>query len=201
MEKVLRDLKQKVWITKCCRFNAAKRYEIYNKYSNLTTALLASYALFLSVLQLLPLKFNNDLISSITIAISLFLISLSLYIWARDYSVKALKHHECGRKLAKMQDKVQIILERGNITSDNVETLINEYNSILDNYDNHKEIDLMEVYNQYKADFPNKIGTSECWFSFKFNTYYFMQVYLIYYLLLLGIPLISVLLLIHLRCC
>lgn len=199
MEVLLKDLKKKVWITKCCRFNAAKRYETHNRYANISTSMLACYVVILNISQLTMTFSNEDssMITAITIGISVFLLAISLFIWARDFSVKAVKYHNCGRELASFECEIDLLLaEKSNITKEQVKNLSTEYNTILNKYDNHEYIDLMNLYNECKNEFPEKIGRLKCWYTFKTNISCFFQVYFIYFLLLLGIPLVTILLLV-----
>ncbi|MDL2208853.1 SLATT domain-containing protein [Parabacteroides sp. OttesenSCG-928-O15] len=200
MEELLKDLKKKVWITKCCRFNASKRYGIHNIYANLSTAILACYVVILNICQLVITVQDhviNNRITAITIGISVFLLAITLYIWARDFSVKAVSFHDCGRDLASFESKIDILLaeKTNNITKEQIEELSREYNTILNRYENHENIDLLNLYNECKSDFPERVGKSECWYNLKVKVDFFFQVYFVYFLLLIGIPLVSILLL------
>lgn len=199
MEELLINLKKRVWITKCCRFNAAKRYETHNRYANITTSMLACYVVILNICQLAITfsKENSSIITAITIGISVFLVAISLFVWARDFSVKAVKFHNCGRELASFEYEIDLILsEKLDVTKEQVKGLSAEYNAILNRYDNHEKIDLISLHNECKSEFPEQIGKSECWYSFKVGISYFFQVYFIYLLLLVGVPLGTIFLLI-----
>lgn len=195
MEELLINLKKKVWITKYCRFNAAKRYETHNKYANITTPMLACYVVILNICQLTITfsKEDSSMITAITIGISVFLLAISLFIWARDFSVKAVRFHNCGRELASFEYEIDLLLsEKINVTKEQVRNLSTEYNAILNKYDNHENVDLMTLYNECKSEFPEQIGKSECWYTFKVGISYFFQVYFIYLLLLVGVPLVTI---------
>jgi len=194
MHELLTNLTTKIWTTRGCRFIAAKRYEKHDRYSAIVISALSVFTIGINLIPLFYTEYNYfNKIGLCTIILSIILLSVSQYIYARDYKVKSLKYHACARELSILLDKGELIKQRGNLREEDIIAISEKYNSILDQYDNHKDIDLNNFYAQNKETFITKVG--KCPFCFFIKLYWnkLCEIYFWYLILGLVIPILSVL--------
>lgn len=138
MEEFLTLLKDKAWKTQGARFNAQRRMERYDFRSSLSVCLMTVIIIGTNLLPFQCKEISVTLISVITIFLSILILSISQFISAREFKVKAMRFHDCGRELGAFLDKLNIELEIGNTTKERAEELSKEYQIIISQYDlNH----------------------------------------------------------------
>lgn len=163
MENEINRWWKKLWETRGCRFNAAKRMEMNEKWSTITINLVSVYIIAINLIIYLknkPAILTEELITMSTISLSILVIVISIIISTRDYKIKAHKFHNCGMALSRLYDKV--CLWKTDVTSvqkEDISSLISEYNTIIETYDlNHDRIDYLVFMSQntsaYKLKYP-----------------------------------------------
>lgn len=143
-------LYHKMWKTKGARFIAANRLISMNIWSNWVIAINSMYAIILSLFSLSTfskyIKIPNDLLSLVTIAISIIIIIVSLIENSKNYILRSENLHKCSKEIAQVYEKVvfyKAIYEDGDESALNMlRELSEEYQNIINNYsENHLNID------------------------------------------------------------
>jgi hypothetical protein len=147
MEKILERWYRKVWITRGCRFNANDRYIKHASLSNVTLVLMNIYVLAINLFPLTPgLKdyFPAEDITIYTVILSVLMLSIGQLISSKDYTLKAMMFHDCGKRLSVIYDEIDLLKNASvNIELIDLRKIIKEYNQIIEMYEtNHKSIDL-----------------------------------------------------------
>lgn len=194
MHELLTNLTTKIWTTRGCRFIAAKRYEMHDRYSAIVIAALSVFTIGINLIPFFYTEYNrSNRIGLCTIILSMILLSVSQYIYARDYKVKSLRHHACARELSNLLDNGELLKERVNLREEDIIAISEKYNSLLDQYENHKDIDLNNFYAQNMEVFISKIGRWPFCFLLKLFWLQFCEIYFGYFILGFVIPILSVL--------
>ena len=152
MQEEINRWYKKLWETKGARFIAANRLELHNKWSSITLSIVSVYIIALNLTILLenrPKILSDNNITFLTICLSILLLVLSLIQASRNYKIRALKYHECGRRIDELYNKV-CIWKHTTLTPTikDFEDINSKYLKLLDNYENHKLID----YSLFKAN-------------------------------------------------
>ncbi|MBU0474515.1 MAG: SLATT domain-containing protein [Bacteroidetes bacterium] len=130
------ELDFKLWSTKITRFNSAKRLYKWKKFIHISLLIIAIYLVILSVI-IFSGNIKTDALevaNFINICLSIVIFSMGLAINLNDIEKRAEKQHECGRKISKL-------LNQSKSAEADIEKIIEEYDKILDNYENHATID------------------------------------------------------------
>lgn len=84
----------------------------------------------------------NSYLEIVVIASSIGILVLSLYDSGKEYMVKSERFVMCGRDLAKILRRLDLMIETRSVDSHNLKNVINEYNEVLDKYaENHEQYD------------------------------------------------------------
>lgn len=143
------SLYQKIWKTKGTRFIAHKRLEILNQFSIYAISLNSIYVIILSLLSMSHFnkysKLNPDFLSIITLFLSILIIVISIIESSKNYKAKAESHHQCGKDLNKIYERLIQIKSSYDTDSNSkaeIDKLGLDYQSIIDKYpENHSSID------------------------------------------------------------
>ena len=144
----LEELNHKIWCTKGTRFNADKRLKKKSKLSNITISILSAYLIIASLFSVYNINQNsdNDIINYLITALSILLLVVSMHENNQDYKLRAFNFHSCGLELAEIYNRLRTFKtlegEKSESEISNFCSEINfKYQSILNKYDNHEDID------------------------------------------------------------
>lgn len=108
-------------------------------------------SLYVLIISILPLLLNITgetsrylYIASITSSIGILV--LSVFESGKSYMVKSERFVMCGRELAKLLRKLDIVLDKGNVKYEEIENLIKRYNNVLDKYAQNHERDDFDYF-------------------------------------------------------
>ena len=133
------------WSTSITRFNASKRV---NSWKHCVRWSLLASSIYLTVLSILiyadKIKdLHIEFSQFVLIFLSIFMLCLSLIVNLNQLEDKANRYHECGRKVRRLLN----IIKNDNDQSA-VDLLTEQYDTILDSYENHMSIDYYQfIYN------------------------------------------------------
>lgn len=188
MNDLLNNLSNRVWITRGCRFNAQRRMEINDKCTNLSISVLSVIIIAINLLVFLPYFNNGNIITIITVSLSVFVLSISQFVYARDYKIKAQNYHKCGCELSEILDKIEILKMKESIQGDEISNLYKEYEKVIISYnENHSDIDYEIFRAMNRKDKSNNPKDNRfqlslgkvCWIKLKwYTTLYFKYVFL-----------------------
>ncbi|MEX1014853.1 MAG: SLATT domain-containing protein [Candidatus Paceibacterota bacterium] len=126
-----------LWVTSGIRFSQSLRYEKLESTINFTLLMLSVYLTMFSLL--IPHLFEDDaqLVSLFITASSILITALVVLLKSANFNRRSILQHECGRKIRKLLYDLKIVDNEKEIIAIN-----NKYNEILDDFENHKKIDL-----------------------------------------------------------
>lgn len=150
----------KLWKTKGARFLAHKRLESLNRYSTYSISLNSIYVIILSLLSLQQFQylsnFTSDHLSLLTLFLSVLIIVTSIIENSKNYSVNAELHHQCGKELNMIYEKLIQIKNNYDSNSDDKEEINKlgiKYQEIIDKYSvNHSTLDYQKFLVSNKID-------------------------------------------------
>lgn len=144
----LEELNHKIWCTKGTRFNADKRLKKKSKLSNISISILSAYLIIASLFSVYNVNQNSDdnIINYLITAISILLLVVSMHENNQDYKLRAFNFHSCGLELAEIYNRLRTFKtlegqKSESEISDFCFEINNKYQSILNKYDNHDDID------------------------------------------------------------
>lgn len=196
MEKRINKLKDKIWITKKSRINAAERL-IYLSYC--TQILIIYYTLFIIGFSIW--EFSNMAaphgVTILTLISSVALLAMSIFFSLQNYRERALKLKYCYISLDELIDELELMemelpqLDKTTSTQ-KIKNINMRYLDLQKEHENHKPIDY------YKLIVNNKITKNESQEIYKLswqeNFYYYKNI-IFHYLLMIGLfllPFISI---------
>ena len=144
----LEELNHKIWCTKGTRFNADSRFKKKSKLSNISVSILSAYLIIASLFSVYNVNQNSDenIISYLVTALSILLLVVSIHENNQDYKLRAFNFHSCGLELAEIYNRLRTFKtlegeKSESEISDFCFEINNKYQSILNKYDNHDDID------------------------------------------------------------
>ena len=163
MDDLLDVLSTRVWVTKGSRFNAQKRMLGNEKWGNLSICISTVVIIIINLLIFYSsFSSRENSITIVTISLSVFVLSISQYIYARDYKTKAQNYHSCGCELSELLNEIEIKKRLSDVRIDDVTGLYKQYEKIIIRYnENHSTIDyemflMQNRHNKiYKEKNPN----------------------------------------------
>ncbi len=163
----LEELNHKIWCTKGTRFNADSRFKKKSKLSSISVSILSAYLIIASLFSVYNINQNSDdtIISYLVTALSILLLVVSMHESNQDYKLRAFNFHSCGLELAEICNRLRTFK-----TLDGVKTeseindfcfeINNKYQSILNKYDNHDDIDY-DTFRIKNLDYFEEIFTEK----------------------------------------
>lgn len=141
-----KELSYQLWVTKGARFHAARRLQRKQAWSTYTVAALSLYAIGANLLIVYGMSGGKPIESKIAFAgsfLSIAILIVSLIEGSRQYELRADRLHNCAREVNCVYRKVrQARLGPGaNPDAVSVRNLAEDYERILEKYENHEEID------------------------------------------------------------
>lgn len=152
LKSFIDNLDTKMWITRGCRYNSDRRLKKKNTLSLTAISFLSFYVLIISTLPLIAgshiNKVQNDILSTIAIVFSLFILILSLLETSKEYSIKAERLYFCANKINELMSQlkiVQSILTDTKELEESVKSINESYHSLISSYEeNHDDLDLVK---------------------------------------------------------
>lgn len=126
-----------LWVTSGIRFSQSLRYEKLESTINFALLMLSVYLTIFSLL--IPHLFSDDaqLVSLFITSSSILITGLVVLLKSANFNRRSILQHECGRKIRKLLYDLKVAVNDEEIIAIN-----NQYNRILDDFENHKKIDL-----------------------------------------------------------
>ncbi len=184
------ELNYKLWITKGARFKASERCEELDARYNRVVGWVSSYLIIFSVLTLCKIPFltlPDNCSTFISISLSILILVFSQFAYAKNYSVRARNYHECALEISKLYNKLRLLKTRPEHNISEIESIKNDYEKVLDKYDNHLPIDLAMFQLQKKAYFKIGFFSKICCI-----VRFFFIVRFTYYFCVYGLPLLYI---------
>jgi len=189
------DLETWLWTTKGVRFYAHERYLKQNKWSNIAVGMMSAYIIIINLVTSYKIHLNESLgdntVSFVTTALSIMILVFSQLENSNDFKLKAEKFHDCSREISKLYR--QLREKRREITDDALlapilNEITNSYQTILDKYENHKDIDYQYFKCKHPDDFKMTFAARQLTrVKYYFNTYFVYHILIISPLALLFI--------------
>lgn len=160
-----------MWKTRGARFSAYQRLRKTQQLSFYSTSFLSAYLIVINLLpafKLLPDFISVDHISFLSAALSIVLLIYTVIESSMNYGLNADRFHNCARELSSLHAQLYQLLDRKKSTEQNLKKISDEYNIILNRYENHDPLD----YNFHKATNPKefKLNCIEAnWIKFRWN--------------------------------
>jgi hypothetical protein len=108
------ELDRKIWITKGARFNAYRRLRRQHELSLRAISFLSAYLIVGSIILLMPdiglTEWGRRWAGLGTVAMSIFILVLSLLESSKNAQLRAEVHHRCGVDLAALYDQLRIAI-------------------------------------------------------------------------------------------
>lgn len=160
MGDLLDALSTRIWVTRGCRFNAHERMLRSEKWGNLSICLSTVVIIIINLLIFYPpFSTAHNSITIVTISLSVLVLSISQFIYARDYKTKAQNYHSCGCELSELLNEIAIKKQVADVQLDDVSRLYKRYEKIIIRYnENHSTIDYdrFRVQNQHNKTDKDK---------------------------------------------
>jgi len=190
----LEELNHKIWATKGSRFNADKRLLTIYKYSSLANSMLSVYLIAIGLLSVYKI-YNNRFIEENILPYTITCLSILSLVFSqiensKNYQLRAKEFHTCGLKLSKLYNKLRTFKTLNLDTSDKDKEIFaheisEEYESILEKYENHDSID----YALFQATNPEYFELSK-FHIFKTRVRYYMKSQFFYHLIIIAPPIL-----------
>lgn len=148
----------KIWSTSITRFNAAKRISSWKhciRWSLLTSSVyLTTLSILIYAGKIKDTQSESSQFASILF--SILVMSLSLSVNLNHLEIRAFQYHECGRKIRRLASQLS-----GAVDNSEIDSIFENYDDILDKYENHMSIDYYQFalhnYKQFKVNQKSKI--------------------------------------------
>ncbi|CAC9975375.1 hypothetical protein FLAPXU55_03088 [Flavobacterium panici] len=152
----LEELSYKIWSTKGTRFRASIRLTTISKMSNISISILSAYLIIAGLLAVYNIE-NDDnnlkYINYYVTALSILQLVIAQFENSQDYKLKAKNFHDCSLELSKLYNKLRTFKTLNSTASEYsvlsfCQKLSEEYQEILNRYENHDDID----YDNFKVE-------------------------------------------------
>ena len=148
----------KIWSTSITRFNAAKRITSWKHCIRWSLLASSVYLVTLSILIYAGKiqDSHSEASQFASIFLSILVMSLSLSVNLNHLEIRAFQYHECGRKIRRLSSQLS-----GAVDDSKINALFENYDDILDKYENHMSIDYYQFalhnHKQFKEHQKTKI--------------------------------------------
>ncbi|WP_405567786.1 SLATT domain-containing protein [Polaribacter sp. Asnod6-C07] len=188
------NLAFKMWSTKGARFVADERCKKSYRLSSFTIAFLSFEVIAISIYSLtgsFDSLIESKIITSWTLILSILFLVLSIFENTKNYNVKAKDYHNCGLEIGKVYSKLKMILATNKDGDFNDLKILNplqdEYDKILDKYENHEEVDYAQYKINKKKDFKINYG-----YVLKNQAIIYFNTKFLYHFLIIIVPIILI---------
>jgi SMODS and SLOG-associating 2TM effector domain family 5 len=159
VQNSLAELLRRSEVTSKARYNAGRRMELHNAFSQWTLAFLAVGQIVIALIVALKLKtvFSPAYVDFGGIFFGILVLAYSLLLGMGNYAARAIKHHACGMELGGLARSLHLKSKNPASTQDDYEKAAAKYYEILSKYENHIDIDYLtaahEIATKDKIDF------------------------------------------------
>jgi len=188
------NLAFKMWSTKGARFVADERCKKTYKLSSFSIAFLSFEVIAISIYSLsgnFESIIETKIITAWTLILSILFLVLSIFENAKNYNVKAKDYHNCGLEIGKVYSKLKMLLATNGDNDYNDLSVLNplqeDYDKILDKYENHEEVD----YAQYKINKKKDFKVNR-WYVLKNQIIIYYNTKLLYHFLIIIVPIVLI---------
>jgi hypothetical protein len=188
-----RELNYKLWSTKGARFVAARRLKLKASASLCAISMMSFYLIIFSLIPAytdpshLPTSEAN--LALINVSLGVFVLMLSQILNRSDFQRRSDRYHECALAIAKLYNRLRTkkTMEESSLTPEFVREINEEYDEVLDRYENHEQID----FDLFRAKRPKYKDHDIKWFKIPwyYTKYYFGTLF--GYHCLIVIPLVG----------
>ena len=150
------ELLHDIETTAKCRFIASARLELHEAYSEWTVALMTCCVIGLTLFDGLEMFMAEAKkpVDFLQVFCSVVILAFSIILAKSGFSLRAYRHHECGKELSKLKNKVQLVDDKNTnaLASAGV-----KYASILSKHDNHAYLDYLCMKWQRPDDYNDEL--------------------------------------------
>lgn len=183
------ELNYKLWSTKGARFAASHRNHTLNKLSSKSIGYLSAYLIIIGIvnlydINLLGVKILDNEVGFITTAFSVLILLFSQLESSENFSLKSERYHNCSLDIAELYTRARFIknfVVDPIIRQNELLQISMDYDAILKKYENHLPLD----YLQFQLTKPEYFGLNFIKIKWIWLKYY-LKVYAVYHLLILG---------------
>jgi len=140
---MLEDLKRRVDITRGVRIEANKRLKRANNFVN---SIIFLHTFIIIVITLSIIDKNDSYSNKFVLIYSIGTTIISLYINSRNYDERALRFEHNYRSLERLSNKISM-----EVNNTKLKRYIREYESLIDDKENHESIDYYRFYESEKS--------------------------------------------------
>jgi hypothetical protein len=162
-----KELCSRMWITKGSRYNAYRRYEWKHRLSLTSISMLTLYVFGLTLADfchILRSTGNNNIISFISMVLSIFILILSLLENSNNYQIKAERLHNCAKEITGVYNELRMLMhseDSYDYKFKELEEITKRYDGIIQKYgENHDKIDYelfqSENYKEFEINLIRK---------------------------------------------
>lgn len=181
MQKInhFEELYDRVQKTANSRFNAHRRLIHHNNASLWTITCFSTGLIIIPLIQTFGLqtRFSSEYINFIQVVLAIVILIISIILNMTNFAVRADKVHTCGMTLNAFARKIHKCINEP-LSSDKYDEIVNEYERVLQKYENHSNVDYLftklRMTNYYKNP----------WWFFAYVRIIYMVQFLPYILLL-----------------
>jgi len=158
----LKKLEERIYFMHNVRHKAAKRLDSHKMLSTWTLALLAIAVIILEMQtqyeQYFCFNTSPQTMNIMQIIFSVMTLAYSLLLSKSNYSVKSMRMFNCAKKLGSLKREAEILLcSSNNIPSKNITLISNKYDDIMNECENHSDLDFLIAKTETTCYFSKNI--------------------------------------------
>lgn len=178
-----KSIYDKIWETRKVRINTEQRLL---RYLNISDWLIPLFSANLIIINLLPNIKNNQYLNIFTISLSILILIASIILNSKQFGVRASNMKAHYIELNKLLFKIES--DEKNIADYNL-----EYNTLLNQIENHSRIDYLKLAIELKKN-PNSTVNKPTW---RDEVYYYFRIISFYFFIacLFVLPIIPIIVL------
>lgn len=150
LETLKLKLTKRIWITKKARMNAEARLVKTNGFLQF---IIVYYSAWVIGVSLMTIFIPKDWLNFVSIVASIMLSFASIYLPSQRYTERAKSLKKNYTNLSKLEIELEL-LEDESLTSESIKCISDNYQDVIFQAENHKEIDFYRT-----QEFPNSIST------------------------------------------
>lgn len=183
--KFAKELDTRIWKTKGSRYNKSRRYKNKNRFSSGCISILTIYVLSITIADYTKicslLVSNHEIVTFLTIILSILILVISLHESSRGYELKAERLYNCGNELTMLYNRLRQISLTNSCNDESLNKINTEYEEIISKYrENHDPCDYSLFQAEHYKDF------NLCWFeAVLIRGKYFISAYWLYFFVII----------------
>lgn len=141
-KKMKLEFSNRIWKTKKARMNYAARLKTKHEFYN---GLVTYYSCVVIVLSLLKLD-TNDMYNKMIFGVSILVTIFSVHSNTKNYLERHINMKSNYVSLSRLQERLSLVKEDSDSFSDEYSTIVNEYQDLMNNCENHTTYDYNTIY-------------------------------------------------------